>query len=57
MGNADIIIKDFADLVSVINSSGHCNQEIKRRLCLGRTAMDKLGKIIKEKDVPWKTNP
>lgn len=44
------IVKDFAYLGSV-NSNGDCSQEIKRRLRLGRAAMQELGKITKTKDV------
>ena len=49
------IIKDFAYLGSVINSTGVWSQEIKRKLRLRRAAMEKLGKITKSKDVSLET--
>lgn len=39
--NEDIeIVKDFAYHGSVINSSGDCSQDIKRKLRLGRAALE-----------------
>lgn len=40
---------------SGIDSNGDCSHEIKRRLRLGRTAMRKLEKITKSKDVSLET--
>lgn len=44
-------VKDFAYYGSDILSGGQCSKEIKRKLRLGRTVMEELGKIIKSKDV------
>ena len=44
------------DLVSVINSNGDCSQEVKRKLRLGRVAVERLGKITKNKDVSLETS-
>ena len=45
------IVKDFAYLSSVINSNGDWSQEIKRRLSLGRAAIEELWKISRSRDV------
>lgn len=42
------IVKDFAGSVT---DSMRCSQEITRRLTLGRTAVEELGKMIKSTDV------
>jgi len=36
------VVGSFALLGSLIDSQGHCASEIKRRLVLGRMAMEKL---------------
>ena len=49
------IVQDVADLSSVINSSGDCRQDIKKKMRLKRAAMRVLGKITKSSDVSLET--
>ena len=43
------IVKDFAYLGSVINSSGDCSEEIKRRLRLRKAAKEELEEVTRAK--------
>ena len=43
-------VTDFIFLGSKIAADGDCNHEIKRRLLLGRRAMNNLGSILKSRD-------
>lgn len=45
-----------ADLVSVIGSNGGCSQEVKRKLRLGRVAVEGSGKITTNTGVSLVTN-
>ena len=49
------IVQNFTFLGSIDNENGHCTQEIRRRLILGRTAMKELETIIKDKTVKLET--
>ena len=42
---------DFLFLGSKITADGDCSHEIKRRLLLGRKAMNNLDSILKSKDI------
>lgn len=44
-----------AYLGPVTNSNGNCSQGVKRRLRLGNTAMEELGKVFKSKNVSLET--
>ena len=44
-------VTDFIFLDSKITSDGYCNQEIKRRLLLGRKVMINLDSILKNRDI------
>ena len=46
---------DFIFLGSKITSDGHCSQEIKRRLLLGRKVMINLDSIFKNRDITLST--
>ena len=50
------IVQDFTFLGSIDNEKGHCTQEIRGRLILGRTAMKELETIVKDKNVKLETN-
>ena len=45
------IVSDFIFLGSKITADGDCNQEIKRRLLLGRKVMTNLDSIFKSRDI------
>ena len=45
------VVQDFLFLGSIIKQHGDCNEEIRRRLRLGRAAVRELDKILKDKDV------
>ena len=49
-------VRDFIFLGSKITAVGDCNQEIKRRLLLGRKAMTNLDSILKSRDITLLTN-
>ena len=49
-------VTDFIFLGSKITAVGDCNQEIKRRLLLGRKAMTNLDSILKSRDITLLTN-
>ena len=44
-------VRDFIFLGSKITADGDCNHEIKRRLLLGRKAMNNLDSILKSRDI------
>ena len=44
-------LTDFIFLGSKITADGDCSREIKRRLLLGRKAMDNLDNILKSRDI------
>ena len=44
-------VKDFIFLVFKITADGDCSHEIKRRLLLGRKAMNTLDSILKSRDI------
>ena len=44
-------VTDFIFLGSKITADGDCNHEIKRRLLLGRKAMNNLDSILKSRDI------
>ena len=44
-------VKDFIFLVFKITADGDCSHEIKRRLLLGRKAMNNLDSILKSRDI------
>ena len=44
-------VRDFIFLGSKITADGDCSHEIKRRLLLGRKAMDNLASILKSRDM------
>ena len=48
-------VTDFIFLGSKITADGDCNHEIKRRLLLGRKAMNNLDSILKSGDIIWPT--
>ena len=48
-------VSDFIFLVSKITADGDCNQEIKRRLLLGRKVMTKLDSIFKSRNITLPT--
>ena len=45
------IVREFIFLGSKITSDGDCSHEIKRRLLLGRKAMNILDSILKSRDI------
>ena len=49
------IMKDFIWGGSKITADGYCNQEIKRRLLLGRKVMINLDSILKSRDITLPT--
>ena len=44
-------VSDFIFLGSQITADGDCSQEIKRRLLLGRKAMNNLDSILKSRNI------
>ena len=48
-------VSDFIFLGSKITADGDCNQEIKRRLLLGRKVMTNLDSILKTRDITLPT--
>ena len=44
-------VADFIFLGSEITADGNCSHEIKRRLLLGRKAMNNLDSILKSRDI------
>ena len=46
---------DFIFLGSKITADGYCNQEIKRRLLLGRKIMTNLDNTLKSRDITLST--
>ena len=48
-------VTDFIFLGSKITADGDCNHEIKRRLLLGRKAMNNLDSILKSRDITLPT--
>ena len=44
-------VSDFIFLGSKITADGHCSQEIKRYLVLGRKAMTNLDSLLKSRDI------
>jgi signal transduction protein with GAF and PtsI domain len=45
------VVDRFTFLVSTIQSDTSCENEIRRRLQLGRVAQKKLHKVVKDRDV------
>ena len=54
MGNNGTVI-DFLSLGSKITADGHCSQEIKRHLLIGRKVMTNLDSILKSRDITLPT--
>ena len=54
-GEAMETVKDFILGGSKITAVGDCSHEIKRRLLLGRKAMNNLDSILKSKDITLPT--
>ena len=48
-------VSDFSFLGSKITTDGDCSHEIKRSLLLGRKVMNKLGRILKSRDIALPT--
>ena len=48
-------VTDFIFLGSKITADGDCSHEIKRRLLLGRKAMNSLDSILKSRDITLPT--
>ena len=48
-------VTDFIFLGSKITADGYCSHEIKRRLLLGRKAMENLDGILKSRDITLPT--
>ena len=48
-------LTDFISLGSKITADGDCNQEVKRRLLLGRKAMTNLDNVLKSRDITLPT--
>jgi len=48
-------VRDFIFLGSKITADGHCSQEIKRPLLLGRKVMINLDSILKRRDITLPT--
>ena len=48
-------VSDFIFLGSKITADGDCSHEIKRRLLLGRKAMNKLDSMLKSRDITLPT--
>ena len=48
-------VRDFIFWVSKITADGDCSHEIKRRLLLGRKAMNNLDSILKSRDITLTT--
>ena len=48
-------VSDFVFLVSKITADGDCSNEIKRRLPLGRKAMNNLDNILESRDITLPT--
>ena len=48
-------VSDFIFWCFKITADGDCNQEIKRRLLLGRKVMTNLDSILKSRDITWPT--
>ena len=44
-------VTDFIFLGSKISENGHCSNEIKRYLLLGRKAMTNLDSVLKNRDI------
>ena len=49
------VVNEFVFLGSLINGKGESDSDIRRRLTMGRRAMDNLNKLWKSKDVALKT--
>ena len=59
MGNRWGTVETVTDIIfggSKITADGDCSREIKRRLLLGRKAMNNLDSILKSRDVALPTN-
>ena len=54
-GNKIEIIENFIFLGSKINKDGTCEEDVRRRIMLGRTAMMDLSKIMKDRDITRRT--
>src|SRR5713101_1404388 len=54
-GNKIEIIENFIFLGSKINKYGTCEEDVRRRIMLGRTAMMDLSKIMKDRDITRRT--
>ena len=55
LGKSVETVTDFIFLGSKITADGDCSHEIKRRLLLGRKAMNNLDSILKSRDIPLPT--
>ena len=49
-------VTDFILGGSKITADGHCSNEIKRCLLLGRKVMTNLGSILKSRNITWPKN-
>ena len=54
-GETMVTIRDFILWGSKITADGDCNQEIKRRLLLGRKAVTNLDSTLKSRDITLPT--
>jgi len=49
------IVKSFVYLGSIFTSDGNCTQDIRKRLAMGRSAMQSLSSVWKSKDISTTT--
>src|SRR6218665_3597584 len=49
------VVEDFSLLGALVECEGRCEKEIRRRITLGKVAMQSLEKILKDKHVSWET--
>ena len=54
-GEKEETVSDFIFLGSKITADGDCSHEIKRRLLLGRKAINNLDSILKSRDITLAT--
>ena len=49
------IVECYTFLGSIVTKDGMCTKEIKKRIMLGKSAMSKVEKILKDKNVTQQT--
>src|SRR5215213_7395442 len=49
------VVENFILLGSIIDNNGQCEQEVRRRIAMGRKSFIKLEKIMKDRDVSLRT--